>query len=270
MVIKTYVLTWWALFGLSFANLAQTGAETPATTTTATEVSGRIVDAKGTPIQFGALRLVPLDPRDRGVRWASALGSDGSFSLYNVQAKQYRLSYWEDELFNVMPAQITIAPGNRIEIGEVTVRNNVRSNIAMNHIAVDPMASAATSPSLEPFSKNLSAGSNCHLQLNLPTSVQRFLGGKVKSIRVLRALQMRGAGALGSSEVQTRVLQTWRGIIVEGSCAIDWAEANFWDVEASVEYEDGKRTAMIFDRSHHLALEDRDGQTWFIRLWPYD
>lgn len=233
------------------------------------QVSGRIVDAKGNAIQIGGLSLVPLDPRDPA-GWLTAVpGSDGSIAFYDVPAKKYRVTFLGDELFKIVPAQLAIDPGKRIQLGDIIVQQDVRPNLTRSQIVVDPLAISTDSPFLEPILKHQSASSWCSLQLDHFKSVQDFLGGKVRTIRVLRAVQIRGLGRLTPADVQTSVLEAWVGIFRDGSCSIDWDEVTFWTIAAIIEYEDGKRTLMMFDSSRHLSLEDREGRVWFIRLWPY-
>jgi hypothetical protein len=231
-------------------------------------VSGRIVDAEGKPIQVGGLSLVPLDPRDPASWLTAGPRSDGSITFYDVPAKEYKLTFLGDAIFKVVPATLKIDPGKRIQLGDVIVQQDVRPNLTRSQIVVDPLAISTDSPFLEPTLKHRDSP-GCFLQFDHFKSVQEFLGGKVRTIRVLRAVQNRGQSRLTPADVQTSVLEAWVGIFRDGSCAIDWDEATFWTIAAIIEYEDGKRTSMTFDRFRHLSLEDREGRVWFIRMWPY-
>jgi len=42
---------------------------------------------------------------------------------------------------------------------------------------------------------------------------------------------------------------------------------NVWNIEASLEYDDGKRATTLMD-AIHVEVKDRDGNCGFIRLWP--
>jgi hypothetical protein len=44
-----------------------------------------------------------------------------------------------------------------------------------------------------------------------------------------------------------------------------WAEVTLWNIEASVEYEDGKRALVLTD-GWHIEVQDREGKQWFTRL----
>jgi hypothetical protein len=98
--------------------------------------------------------------------------------------------------------------------------------------------------------------------MSQPTTVADFIGGKVKSIRLLRVAKFPTANQLRGA-----IRRVWKGQFQGASCGIEWAEVTFWSVEAVVEFDDGKRSALITDGTH-VALQDRQGNSWFLRLLP--
>lgn len=104
--------------------------------------------------------------------------------------------------------------------------------------------------------------------LDHPRTVGEFVGGAVKTIRVLRTAPFRpGTKPLTVGETRQRVKRVWQGKFQVPSCQIDWAEYTFWSIEAVVEFEDGRRSPLITD-GVHVALKDHDGNSAFFRLFP--
>jgi hypothetical protein len=93
-------------------------------------------------------------------------------------------------------------------------------------------------------------------------SVESFVGGKVKSIHVVRY-----DPRLTPFQIREEVQRVWLGVFWTASSFIGWAEGSIWNIDASVEYEDGKRSSLITDGGH-VRVQDREGKYWFIRLWP--
>lgn len=104
--------------------------------------------------------------------------------------------------------------------------------------------------------------------LEHPTTVGEFVGGAVKTIRVLRTAPFRpGAKPVTPEETRQKLKRVWQGKFQVPSCQIDWAEPAFWSIEAVVEFEDGKQSPLITDGGH-VALRDHNGDGWFFRLFP--
>lgn len=91
------------------------------------------------------------------------------------------------------------------------------------------------------------------------------VGGKVKAIRVLRVAAWKADPKAG--EAQAKVEKVWAGKFQSAFCQIAWAEPTLWSVEAELEFDDGKRGALITDGSH-VALQDHDGNNRFLRIFP--
>jgi hypothetical protein len=104
-----------------------------------------------------------------------------------------------------------------------------------------------------------------YVSLNAGTTVEAFVGGRVKDIRVIRFV---GVGNSATrKEVRNRITRVWRGKLKDVSCYLGWDEGTYWSIEAIVEFEDGKRGALITD-GFHVAMQDHAGKTWFVRLFP--
>jgi hypothetical protein len=93
-----------------------------------------------------------------------------------------------------------------------------------------------------------------------PFRLESFVGmdGKVRSLRVVRYIP-----GHTETEIREEVGKIWLGGFSEVMGSITWSEGNFWNVEVSVEYDDGKRTAFLTDGAH-VEVEDRQGKYWFM------
>jgi hypothetical protein len=93
-------------------------------------------------------------------------------------------------------------------------------------------------------------------------SIESFVGGKAKSIHVVKY-----DPRLTPFQIRGEVQKVWLGMFWDASNYQAWAEVTLWNIEASVEYEDGKRSSLVTDGSH-VRVQDPEGKYWFIRLWP--
>jgi hypothetical protein len=115
---------------------------------------------------------------------------------------------------------------------------------------------------------NLASCNGGYHYLEHPTTVEDFVGGKVKAIRVLRTAPLRPWGKPPTAdEIRQRVRRVWEGKFQAAFCQLAWAEPTFWSIEATLEFEDGKRSPLITD-GVHVALQNHDGKTSFFRLFP--
>jgi hypothetical protein len=104
--------------------------------------------------------------------------------------------------------------------------------------------------------------------LERPMTVGDFMGGRVKTIRVLRTAPLRpGTSPPTADETRRKLKRVWEGKFQAAFCQIAWAEMTLWSVEAVVEFEDGKRSPLITD-GIHVALQDHNGNSAFFRVFP--
>ena len=101
--------------------------------------------------------------------------------------------------------------------------------------------------------------------LEHPTTVGDFVGGKVKTIRVVHSASRKSPPT--AEELRKSLRMVWQGKFQVAFCQVAWAELTLWSIESIVEFEDGKRRALITD-GVHVALQDHDGKNWFFRLFP--
>ena len=100
-------------------------------------------------------------------------------------------------------------------------------------------------------------------------TVESFVGGKVKSIRVtgLRRLQAKTIPLPTPLEIQQEVRQVWLGGFRYASCQIQWAEGEMWSFKAIIEFDDGSAGSLRSD-GLHVQVQGRNGKYWFFRLRP--
>lgn len=98
-----------------------------------------------------------------------------------------------------------------------------------------------------------------------PTTVGDFVGGKVKTLRILHYARRRNPPK--PEETQTLMRKVWQGSFYGADCGIAWDEGALWSIESTLEFEDGKKGLLITD-GIHVALRDHDGKNWFFRLLP--
>src|SRR5215475_7201232 len=130
-------------------------------------------------------------------------------------------------------------------------------------LATDQFQSAfrktATCPSLDRRSE---WESFCSIFFGRYLSIESFVGGNVKLIRVVRYGSLFTPN-LTPSQIKDEIRRVWFGRFHRATCSIDWAEMNLWNIEAVVEFEDGKHTALLTDGGH-VEVEDREGKQWFM------
>jgi hypothetical protein len=98
------------------------------------------------------------------------------------------------------------------------------------------------------------------ITLDRAVSIGSFVGGTAKAIRVLSY-----DPRLTPSQIRDEVRKVWLGLFTEAYSSIMWSEMNRWNIKASVEFQDGKRTWILTD-GIHVQVQDREGKYWFIRL----
>ena len=102
----------------------------------------------------------------------------------------------------------------------------------------------------------------CEVSFPQFVSLEDFVGGKVKAIRVT-AYDDRNT----PDQIKDEVLNAWFGHFHYVTCQIDWDEMTLWNVRAVVEFEDGAKGSLLTDGGH-VRIQDREGKSWYLREWP--
>jgi hypothetical protein len=95
-------------------------------------------------------------------------------------------------------------------------------------------------------------------------TLEEFMGGRVREIRVIYATTP-GASNPNPASLQKQALEAWAALFNEASASLDWAEGEFWNLEAVVVCEDGRHGAFRTD-GWHAEVRDLSGKHWFIRF----
>ena len=99
----------------------------------------------------------------------------------------------------------------------------------------------------------------CNVNFGSDVSLESFIGGKVKSIRVINYEPQ-----LTPDKIRAELKKVWLGVFSDVTCSINWAEYTTWNVEAVVEYEDGGNSFIVTDGGH-VEVRDREGKYWYLR-----
>jgi hypothetical protein len=102
----------------------------------------------------------------------------------------------------------------------------------------------------------------CAIEFTQFLSIEEFVGGKVKTIRVVRY-----DPRLTPDQIKAEVRKVWLGIFHYATCQPGWAEGNLWNILAMVEYDDGRKSSILTDGGH-VQVQDREGKYWYMREWP--
>jgi hypothetical protein len=102
----------------------------------------------------------------------------------------------------------------------------------------------------------------CEVSFSQFMSPEEFVGGKVKEIHVVRY-----DPGLTPDQIKAEVRKVWLGIFQYATCQIEWDEGTLWNVLATVEYEDGRKSSILTDGLHG-QVQDREGKYWYMREWP--
>ncbi|MGD0361236.1 MAG: hypothetical protein ABSC93_10230 [Bryobacteraceae bacterium] len=280
---------------LPLAVFAQTTPDKPAGSV---RVSGRLVFPDGTPVSFG-VRMTPLDSDGSAKDVIVITGLDGRFTFTALTGHKYRIGLADpgrktppktvdtlrrqdidlgDMIFESCPPitmkfpkpppapvlvgdlkleQIVIEPQQTVDVHR-PVPNSPPTDFKPV-IAVDPPP-CGSGPSLDRRSEWEGFPM---VSFDRYLTVESFVGGKVKWIRVVHY-----DPRLTPPQIRDEVRRVWLGVFWFAAGGIIWSEANLWNLEASVEYEDGKRSSVTMDGGIHVQVQDREGKYWFLRLWP--
>lgn len=274
------------LFGIAVAQTAPEPSKS-------VRISGRLVFPNGSPASFG-IRMARIDPegfKDAGTAMA---GGDGRFVFMAAPGFKYRISLAAGGM-KTPPKTADITSGKDSDIGDMVfeycpavstsipkppAKSDAVGDLRPEQIIIEPQQAVNsylgdlppsnfkpnnavelppcwTGPSLD---KRYEWESSPMVTFDPRITVQSFVGGKVKLIRVVRYNQK-----LSPSQIRDEVRKVWLGSFSLATTIIIWSEGSPWNIQATVEYEDGKRTSILMDGWIHVQVEDREGKHWFIR-----
>ena len=98
-------------------------------------------------------------------------------------------------------------------------------------------------------------------------SLQELASRTVKTIHVTSYRLFPGAPSKKQTDIRQRVREVWLGKFQTAYCQLPWAEMASWSINATVEFDDGKRGSLLTDGTH-VRLLDHDAKLWFLRLLP--
>ena len=230
------------------------------------EVSGRLTNTWGHTLGGVTVSVIPLDSAGPARRVSLTSQYDGRFSFSGKPLQKYKLS--TDE-FKVIPAAIETGVGPHIDIGDVIVQPVMSAGLTLDQITIDPIAPRYPLTGFESLTLENPPGATsrpqdpCFLDMGQYTTIERFLGGQAKFIRVVA-----GLSTSQPAEIRARVLESWSGVFRYAACQPMWSEGANFSIKAYVEYEDGKHSTLLMGDGIHVQLRDREGKDWSLRLWP--
>lgn len=291
------------LFAITFVSVTVTitpvlSQTSPVSPSPSVRISGRLVSPDGRPVSFG-VQLSRSD--DHRIEKTAVAGADGIFSFVVSTGQKYRISLGSGmktpskvvdtatgKDFDVGDMVFEYCPGRDLRFPKPPATAPMSGSLKLNQIVIDaqPLSAdgkpffsvAAQEPPpyryVEPpqcwsgFAladhraewEAVAAGS---LMFDRYVSVEEFVGGKVRSIHVTRH-----DPKLTPEQIRNEVRKVWLGIFWHAASTIGWSEGNPWNIAASVEFEDRKRTSLVMDASVHIQVQDRAGNYWYLRLWP--
>ena len=278
--------------------LAQTPPDEP---TKSIHISGRLVSPDRRPVSF-PVRMTRIDADGPKSDETVTTGPDGLFTFKAAPGKRYRIALAAG-MMKTPPKIVDTTNGKDVDVGDMLFEYcppvtmhipkpptapKLVGKLRLEQIVVEPQNPASGWPGVRPmsglpptnFNSSNAVGlppcwvgpsldrrseweSLCDIMFDRYLSIESFVGGNVNFIRVVRH-----DPKLTPAQIKDEVRKVWLGLFWHAACEIMWAEGNFWNIEASVEYEDGKRASILMDGWTHVEVENREGKQWFIRLWP--
>jgi hypothetical protein len=286
------------LFVLAGVAFGQMKSDEPVKTV---RISGRLVSPEGNPASF-AVRISKME-RDGPPNEITAI-SDGHGLFTFLAESHHKYRIWLGAGMKTAPKTVDTTSGTDIDVGDMIFEYCPAANFSIpkpplsqpqlvgdlksEQILIEPqtfmekqwrgIGGPLSLPSQAPLSNSMEEGPQCWSGPSLDRraeweafpmvsfdhylSIESFVGGKVKSVRVVRY-----DPKLTHVQIKEEVRRVWLGVFWYAASNIGWDEATFWNIEASVEYEDGKRSSILMD-GMHVQVQDQEGKYWFIREWP--
>ena len=289
-----------ALTSLATNGLAQSKPDEPSPL----YITGHVVTSAGEPLRDVNVHLTGLG-FDETPQQNATTDSQGAFTFSLASVGKYRISPGSgfkgiskivevgtpadadsgNFHFERCPAPVDDAPQTS------KAEPDLIGNLTLNQIVVDapqptvrdPKTLTPPQPSLESLKADLEAEDpQCWFGLASLTdrsawehlsnvnfgswvSIEDFVGGRVNVIHVSHVT---ADSHLTPEQIKEQVRKVWLGSFRSISTSIMWSEGNPWNIEATVEFDDGKPTSISMDTSGHVQVQDRQGKYWFLRLWP--
>jgi hypothetical protein len=259
-------------------------------------ISGRVIFPDGRPVSFG-VQLSRSD--DHLIEKTASAGADGIFSFIVPEGQKYRISLGSGmktaskvadtangKYIDVGDMVLEYCPGREFAIPKSPPTAPMIGGLNLDQIVIEPQQPASDGKTfssvrapepppykyVEPSQCWSSFASADHraewedagvgsLSFDRYISIEEFVGGNVKSIHVTQYDPI-----LTPEQIRDEVRKVWFGIFWHAASGTMWSEVTTWNIGASVEFEDGKRTSLVM--GGHVQVQDRAGHYWYIRLWP--
>lgn len=253
-------------------------------------ISGRLVVPDGHPAVTESIGIVRITSDGFKDYRQTLSGTDGRFVFTVARGYQYRIA---TVLGKTTRKTVDTRTGKDVDLGDLTFERcppapirqrhppskDLSGNLKPEQIVIDKPGDIPTRISFPPSGRNRlyepplcwsgpsldrrweweDAGGVSFAQY---LSVESFAGGKVKLLKVTRT-----SSQLTQEQIRKEVRKVWLGVFFDAAAQIGWSEASFWNVEASIEFEDGRKGLLLTDGGH-VCIQDHDGRRWFMRLWP--
>lgn len=262
-------------------------------------ISGRAISPDGGGVSIG-VQMVRI--ASDGVTVESPVetvkaGPNGVFTFFGAPSTQYRIS--RECVVTPTKDVFTGSGKNNVNVGNMVVNNRVPMAITVSvppssdlvadltpeQIVTEPQKAvdrgSASFPHFSPvptppsskaatltqclFAPSLDRRAEWKsfpiVSFNRPLSIELFVGGSVKLIRVVHY-----DPRLSPSQIREEVRRVWLSKFRDATTIITWSEGSPWNIEGSIEYEDGKQSSILMDGRIHVRVQDREGTYWFIRM----
>ncbi len=263
-------------------------------------ITGRLIFPSGKPVSF-SVSMAEIEPEALTNITSAQTDSNGTFTFLATPYRKYRIYLGQG--YKTPRKTVDTAEGRGVDVGDMVFEDcplisgpktrqeptstQLVGELHLEQIIIEPQEPISARVGI-PLTPPNPSYVNSSALVELPPcwsgpsldrraewealqnvyffdhylSVESFVGGKVKSIHVVRY-----DPRLTPFQIREEVQRVWLGLFWDASSYMGWAEGSIWNIDASVEYEDGKRSSLITDGGH-VRVQDREGKYWFIRLWP--
>lgn len=225
-----------------------------------------------------------VDPDGLRDEVAATTGRDGNFTFMAAPGPKYRIAL-DFGMTKTLPRIVATNIDRDIDVGDMVFepcpavsssnrkpppRSDLVRDLRPEQIIIEPQRDVDASlpvPELPPANFKPNDAVERPPCTNLADgyrTIESFVGGEVKTLRVV------GYDAhLTPAQIRSEIRKVWRSVLrEEPASSIIWAEGNRWNIQASIEDEDGQRSSILMDGWIHFRVQDREGRYWFGRLWP--